>query len=177
MIVWLNGTFGAGKTTTSKELVGLLPDARIFDAEYVGYMLCGGVTGLPALGDFQHWPPWRRLVVETATQLLEYVGGTLVVPQTVLDEPYWTEISEGLAKASVPVHHFVLHADPATIRHRIETDPDNADPHGFRMQHVEVYERSVPWLHAAARVVDTTDVAPREVARRIAAGVGVTPAG
>ena len=36
MIVWLNGTHGAGKTTTSTLVQRLLPDSRVFDAEQVG---------------------------------------------------------------------------------------------------------------------------------------------
>ncbi|MFI6741580.1 hypothetical protein ACIBI9_52445 [Nonomuraea sp. NPDC050451] len=39
MIVWLNGTFGAGKTSTARELVPLVPGARYFDPEQVGFML------------------------------------------------------------------------------------------------------------------------------------------
>ncbi len=33
MIVWLNGAFGVGKTTTSGLLAKTLPGARVFDAE------------------------------------------------------------------------------------------------------------------------------------------------
>ncbi|NEB65771.1 ATP-binding protein, partial [Streptomyces fulvissimus] len=29
MIIWLNGSYGAGKTTTARELAALLPDARV----------------------------------------------------------------------------------------------------------------------------------------------------
>jgi adenylate kinase family enzyme len=39
MIIWLNGTFGAGKTTTARELVATTPGARLFDPELVGYLL------------------------------------------------------------------------------------------------------------------------------------------
>ena len=39
MIVWLNGTHGAGKTTTSALVQQLLPDSRVFDAEKVGEVL------------------------------------------------------------------------------------------------------------------------------------------
>jgi hypothetical protein len=38
MIVWVNGTFGAGKTTTATLLVDRLADGRLFDAEEVGYL-------------------------------------------------------------------------------------------------------------------------------------------
>jgi hypothetical protein len=57
MIVWLNGTFGAGMTTMARALVTRLPDARIFDAEHVGFLLRQVLPEPP--GDFQHLPPWR----------------------------------------------------------------------------------------------------------------------
>jgi len=39
VIVWLNGTFGSGKTTTALRLPALIPGSRLFDPETVGYML------------------------------------------------------------------------------------------------------------------------------------------
>jgi hypothetical protein len=121
VIIWLNGSFGAGKTTAARGLTQALPDARLFDAEQVGYML-GSIGDLPALGDFQHWPPWRALVVETARQALDYVGGTLVIPQTVLVHRYWQQIRAGLAGAQIPVRHILLHAEPDTLTRRIDRD-------------------------------------------------------
>jgi uridine kinase len=38
VIVWINGAFGAGKTTLAGELHRRLPDALAFDPEYVGYL-------------------------------------------------------------------------------------------------------------------------------------------
>ncbi|WP_041987967.1 AAA family ATPase [Streptomyces sp. AcH 505] len=168
MIVWLNGTCGAGKTTTARELVPLIPESRIFDSEYVGYMLQHVLDTVPH-DDFQEWTPWRGLVVETAAQLLDYVGGTLVVPQTVLVEQYWTEIRTGLEKRSIPVHHFVLHTERDTLVHRIDTDAKeesrNAGP--WRHKHLTPYEEALPWLRAEATVLDTTSRTPGQVAREI----------
>jgi hypothetical protein len=84
MIVWLNGTHGAGKTTTSALVQQLIPDSRVFDAEKVGETLMDITPGLPATDNFQHWPPWRQLVVETARRVLGYTGGTVVMPMTVV---------------------------------------------------------------------------------------------
>jgi hypothetical protein len=39
MIIWINGAFGAGKTTLAEELQRRLPEAMPFDPEYVGYTL------------------------------------------------------------------------------------------------------------------------------------------
>ena len=52
MIVWLNGTHGAGKTTTSELAQQLLPDARVLDAEKVGEVLMDIKPGLPATDSF-----------------------------------------------------------------------------------------------------------------------------
>ena len=78
----------------------------MFDAEKVGETLMNITPGLPATDNFQHWPPWRPLVVETARRVLDYTGGTLVMPMTVLVEQYWREISTGLAHHAISVRHF-----------------------------------------------------------------------
>ncbi|MEZ7131342.1 ATP-binding protein [Nonomuraea sp. AD125B] len=173
MIIWINGTHGAGKTTTSALVQRLIPDSRVFNAEKVGEALMDITPGLPATGNFQHWPPWRPLVVETARRVLDYTGGTLVMPMTVLVEEYWREISTGLARHDIPVRHFVLHADQDTLRGRIEGDKLLGPvPSPFRLHHLEPYaEAARTWLHAEAEVVDTTHLTPAQVALRIAEAV------
>jgi hypothetical protein len=84
VIVWLNGTFGAGKTATAAALVPLIPEARLFDPETVGYMLQPNLADHP-VSDFQHWAPWRPLVVATATELARYTGEHLIAAQTILN--------------------------------------------------------------------------------------------
>jgi len=61
VIVWLNGTFGVGKSATAAELARIMPGSRVFDAEIVGYMLMTMLQDL-AFSDFQDLPPWRALV-------------------------------------------------------------------------------------------------------------------
>lgn len=171
MIVWLNGTHGVGKTTTSRLLQPLLPDARLLDPEKVGETLMDVRPTLRPTDDFQHWDPWRPLVVETARQVLQYVGGILVMPQTVLVERYWREISGGLAAHGIPVRHFVLHTDQATLRDRIRDDVD-LGPSTFRLSRVEPYaEAARTWLHADAQVVDTTHTTAEQAAHEIAEAV------
>lgn len=173
VIVWINGTHGAGKTTTSALVQRLIPDSRAFDAEKVGETLMDIRPGLPGPGadNFQHWPPWRPLVVETARRVLDYTGGTLVMPMTVLVEQYWREISTGLAQHDIPVRHFVLHANQDTLRGRILGDTV-LGPSSFRLTYLEPYaEAARTWLHAEAEVVDTTHLTPAQAAQRIAEAV------
>ncbi len=171
VIVWLNGPHGVGKTTTARLLQELLPDSRVLDAEKVGETLMDVTPGLPATDDFQHWPPWRLLVVETARRVLEYTGGTLIMPMTVLVQPYWREISAGLAGHAIVVRHVVLHADEPTLRGRIAAQHEIPSP--FRLAHVGPYvEAARTWLHDEAEVVDTSARTPAETACRIAEWVG-----
>lgn len=167
MIVWLNGTHGVGKTTTSPLVQQLIAGSRVFDAEMIGEVLMNIQPGLPETDNFQHWPPWRPLVVETARRLVEYTGCPLVVPMTVLVEQYWREISQGLAHYGVPVRHFVLHADQDTLRARINEDLVMG-PSEFRLDYLDAYaEAARTWLHGEAEVIDTAHAAPAEVARQI----------
>jgi hypothetical protein len=171
VIVWLNGTHGAGKTTTGALVQQLIPDSRVLDAEKVGETLMDITPGLPGTDNFQHWPPWRPLVVDTARRVLDYTGGTLVMPMTVLVEQYWHEISGGLAHYAIPVRHFVLHAEQDTLRGRIEADT-LLGPSTFRLAHLESYaEAARTWLHDEAEVVDTTHLTPGQAAQLVADAV------
>jgi predicted kinase len=177
MIVWLNGTHGSGKTTTAALVQDLIPNSRIFDAEKVGETLMDVRPGLPATDNFQHWTPWRSLVIETARHILAYTGGTLVMPMTVLVEPYWREISTGLASHGIPVHHFVLHADRDTLRERIQNDAVMG-PSSFRFSHLTPYAEAFDtWLAEDANVIDTTKLTPSQAAEAIAASVNGRPGG
>jgi len=169
MIVWLNGTFGVGKTTTAAELVKLLPAARLFDPEQVGYLL-RHVLYEP-VADFQDQPPWRPLVRETASRVLRYVGGALVAPQTLLVEAYAREIFDGLAADGIPVHHFVLHADDVELTRRIEGDQLDPSARQWRLDHLPAYREALPWLRSTATMIDTTGRTPADVARAVAAHV------
>lgn len=168
MIVWINGTHGAGKTTVSALVQELIPNSRVFDAEKVGEMLMDVHPGLPTTDNFQHWPPWRTLVVETARRILGYTGGTLVMPMTVLVEEYWHEISTGLAEHGIEVRHFVLHADQETLRKRIAGDIVLGPDSPFRLQYLEPYaDAAKTWLHGEAEVIDTTRLTPGATADQI----------
>ena len=115
MLIWINGTFGAGKTTTAKLVVEQRPTARLFDPEWVGYMLTSNLQGI-AIDDFQDLAAWRHLVPIVARHLTEISGQDLVAVQTVLSERYWQELRDGFGAVGLDVFHVVLDADLDTLR-------------------------------------------------------------
>ncbi|MBP2471442.1 shikimate kinase [Crossiella equi] len=174
-VLWLNGTFGVGKSTTARALLQALPDARPFDPEQVGYMLEHAMVREP-VPDFQEWPLWRRLVVLNLVELLRHTGDRLVVPMTVLREDFATEIFTGLAEHGVRVRHVLLHCGRDVLRARITAAEEHpGDPAAseetrrWRMSKVDDYQRALPWLRASAHVVDTTTAPTDEVVRAVLA--------
>ena len=116
VIIWLNGGFGAGKTTLAEELHRRLPDAIMFDPEDVGGMLW---KFMRPNGDFQDLPSWRELVVATALSLRRHHADTLIVPMTLIRDAYRAEILGGLAAAGEEVLHVFLELDAGVLRQRL----------------------------------------------------------
>ncbi|GAA3155853.1 NUDIX hydrolase [Streptomyces rameus] len=181
-VVWINGAFGAGKTTTARELIELIPNSALFDPEVIG----GALTHLlppkrlAETGDFQDLPIWRRLVVDTAAAMLAELGGTLVVPMTLLRQEYRDEIFGGLAARRIPVHHLLLAPAETILRERIagrEVPPEVPDgeirTRQWAYDHIEPYRCALAaWLTADAHPLDTSTLTPYETAVRIAEAVG-----
>lgn len=167
MIVWINGTFGVGKTTTASALADLT-GWRTFDPEHVGYLLAGNLRDLD-FDDFQDLPPWRSLVPSVAAEIFRFTKpDALICVQTVLVEQYWEELAAGFRRQDLPVFHVVLDCEIAELRRRIETDEVEHQALDWRMDHIERFENSRPWLiEAADLVVDTTGMTAREAAGSI----------
>ncbi|GJF32053.1 ATP/GTP-binding protein [Kitasatospora sp. NE20-6] len=177
MIVWVNGTFGAGKTSACRELVELLPGSLLFDPELVGAGLCRMLPAdrLTPVTDFQDLPSWRRLVPEVAAALLAEVPGPLVVPMTLLREDYRDEIFGGLASRGLAVHHLVLDPEETILLERIAAreeypgdDARNDRVRRWCLDHLPAYRTARRWLHRDAQLVDTTGLDPRQTARHLA---------
>jgi hypothetical protein len=166
LIVWLNGAFGVGKTTTARELVRCLPGARIFDPEVVGRMLRTVIA--EPIEDFQDWPAWRTIVAETVLAVRAHDRSTVIAPMTVLRRDYAAEIFSLLAGRGAQVRHVVLHADTAELTRRINADWREIAARGWRKRHLPAYQDALGWLREQADIVDTTGLAATAVAQRVA---------
>ncbi|MEG8274868.1 NUDIX hydrolase [Streptomyces sp. AHA2] len=180
-VVWINGAFGAGKTTTAQELIELIPNSTLFDPEVIGGALRHLLPPkrLAEVGDFQDLPIWRRLVIDTAAAMLAELGGTLVVPMTLLRQEYRDEIFGGLAARRIAVSHILLAPAETILRERItgrEVPPGPPDGEErlrqWSFDRIEPYRAALAsWLTADAHPVDTSHLTPRQAAARIAEAV------
>ncbi|MGW0465207.1 NUDIX domain-containing protein [Streptomyces sp. NPDC003027] len=187
VIVWINGAFGAGKSSTARELVDLIPNSTLYDPGLIGGAMNWLLPQkrLAEVNDFQDLRIWRRLVVDAAAALLAEVGGVLVVPMTLLRQEYRDEIFGGLAARRIEVLHVLLAPDETILRERITTRaPDDRDPETLErvrrwsLDHIEPYRAArADWLAADAHTVDTSDLTPAEAAAAVAEALHTGAAG
>lgn len=137
MIIFINGSFGVGKTTVAEKLVSRLPDSLLYDPEEVGYFLRNIVRPIEHCDDFQDLPMWRTLVITTARLLKENYGRTLVMPMTIWHRPYFEEIMQGLRQIEPDLSHFCLTANKDTIYQRLHSRDNSPQALEWCMQRVE----------------------------------------
>lgn len=119
MIVWLNGAFGAGKTTTAYELHRRLEGSFVYDPENIGYFIRKNMPPQCDMPDFQDIPLWRSFNYEALKRIAETYPGTVIVPMTLVNRTYYDEIIGRLQGEGVPVKHFILYAGRETIVRRL----------------------------------------------------------
>ncbi len=168
MILWLNGAFGAGKTTVAEQIVADNPQWRLFDPEMVGFLVRSQFQDF-GFADFQQLRSWRRLTPMVADEIARETGQHLVIPQTVLDQQYWRELVTGIGDHGHTLHHVLLDARPEILRQRICDDEVLHRAAGWRLEHLSIFLEARTWIaREADLVVDTSATSPRRTALVIA---------
>lgn len=137
MIIFINGAFGAGKTTITEMLVERIPNSLLYDPEVVGMGLRYIVQPIVQFDDFQDLPPWRPLVVETAHHLLKTYGRTLIMPMTLWNTAYFVEIMNGLRQFEPQLFHFCLTATRATLLKRLQERTSSPAAYAWACERIE----------------------------------------
>jgi hypothetical protein len=180
VIIWINGGFGAGKTTLAQELHRRLPDTIVYSPEDVGLMLW---KWMPPNGDFQHLPSWRELVVATALSLRRHHADTLIVRMSLIRDAYRDQILGGLADAGEQVLHVFLEVDAAVLRERLNarvTDPKYSEwdqaARALGMTGVDEMVAAAARQPAGTLLLRSDKLTPAELADEVLAAAGLSQA-
>jgi hypothetical protein len=119
MIIWLNGPYGVGKSTTAEAIRQIRPDTFLLDAEQVGDAIRGNLPKQFWFDEFPEYPLWRRTVAAILVQLGSQFDGDVVVPMTVLRQEYLNEIFLELESHEIQYLHVLLTADMSEVHDRI----------------------------------------------------------
>ena len=117
MIIWINGSFGVGKTTIANKLKEKINESIIYDPEEIGTYLSN--TQQEKNDDFQYYELWRALNYEKLKNLSTRFD-TIIVPMTVTNMQYYDEIAGKLERDGIIVKQFILTASRETIIKRLD---------------------------------------------------------
>nr|BCG06985.1 hypothetical protein [Klebsiella pneumoniae] len=127
MIIWINGPFGAGKTTLAKRLRDRRSKSLIFDPEEIGFVVKETVP-MPASGDYQDLPLWRGLTIAAVREIRRNYSQDIIIPMTLVHPDYLTEILDGVRRIDDQLLHIFLTLNEDLLRHRIANQTMHPDP-------------------------------------------------
>jgi len=167
VIVFLNGPFGVGKSTTARILATLLPGAVHYNPEHIGAGLRMALGPFYRAADYQDLAAWRRLL-PVGARLYRLRARTVVMPMTVGRREYLEELLRGLRRVDADLRLFQLTAPENEIRRRVRRRTDARGGHDWWWDHLE---SGLAMANAAAfgETVDTAGMSALQVASTIAA--------
>ena len=136
MIVFINGPFGIGKTTTASLLAERIDNAFIFDPEIIGTLLQKMFGKIYPVSDFQEYRLWPFLTVLVLRFLLVIMRRPLVVPMTITDRGRWLYVSQRLKTSDSKLTCICLTCSEQELRRRILSRPDAEGSHEWCLAHV-----------------------------------------
>ena len=166
-IIWINGPFGVGKTQAARALHERLPGSFVFEPEEMGQALRKLTPRFS--GDPQEHPMWIPLMLDALQYASREADGPLIVPVSISDTARHRRLMSGLRDRGLSVHHFTLTAPLGVVLERLRRD-------GQTQVHVGAVEDRLRELRGEQfkAHIDTVHLSAEEVARTIAAQVGLT---
>lgn len=165
MVIFINGSFGIGKTTVARLLVRQLAHGVLFDPEPIGVVLMGLTRTWRRVDDFQDLRIWRY----TAAQLigaLSRVRGAVVVPIAFTNVSYLRELVSHARRRDGATFHFCLTAPLSVVRERLRARETPRGPSEWQLRRsAECCE-----VHGApefAEQIATEARSPHEIAQEI----------
>lgn len=142
MIIWINGSYGSGKTQTAYELQRRLANSYVYDPENIGYFLDKNLpTEFSKIkqGNFQNYALWRNFNYQMISYIASNYAGTLIIPMTIINKQYYEETIGNLEK-KFDVKHFILSIDKETNLKRLAKRFDNKNP--WFIEQIELSEKA-----------------------------------
>ena len=166
MIIFINGSFGVGKTTVAELLVQRIPQSMLYDPEEVGFFLRNIVRPIETFDDFQDLTIWRTLVITTAKLLRETYERTLIMPMTIWNRSYFAEIMQGLRQIEPDLYHFCLIASRDTLYQRLQSRENSAQATTWATERIERCVESFQSSEFAVQI-DTEGKTPEAIVAEI----------
>jgi chloramphenicol 3-O-phosphotransferase len=171
VILFLNGSFGVGKTSVAKALVEHLPRSVRYNPEIFPD---GWLWRLPRFiklanrdtGDYQDMPLWRELVARTLRQVRR-LAPVVIVPMAFSNRAYLREIMDKARTFDPDVQHFCLVAPLEVVEARLRKRGDAPRHLEWQLRRAKVCCEAHKSPDFAIRI-EAADRGPEAIAREIA---------
>lgn len=165
MIVWINGAFGAGKTQAAFELNRRVPNSFVYDPENLGFFISRNIPSTIKKEDFQDYEMWREFNFSFINYIESNYEGVLIIPMTIVNPQYFSEIIGSLRNKGVDVRHYALMASKEVLLKRLKSRGDGINSWGAKQidRCLEGLSDSVFEYH-----IDTEGMSVEEVVEKIA---------
>lgn len=165
MVIFINGSFGIGKTTVSRLLVQQLPRGVLFDPELIGVVLLRLLGPWRRVDDFQDLGIWRKSSI-TLINLICRLRGVVVVPMAFSNESYLRQFLTDVRRRDSETFHFCLTAPLPIVRERLRSREARRGPTQWQLRRsaecCESHRRPEFAEHIA-----TEGRSPREIAQEV----------
>lgn len=170
LILWVNGAFGAGKTTIAYELNRRIPNSFVYDPENIGYFLRKNLPKKILKNDFQDHGIWREINFSILQTISLEFPGIVIVPMTVVNPQYFNEIVNKLRSNGFEVRHFTLLASRETLLKRLKRrgDHKNSWPAQQIDRCISSLSQDMFQTH-----INTDNLTPEEIMDRIAGEINI----
>lgn len=161
MIIWINGSFGVGKTTTAELLKNKLDKSIIYDLEEIGGFLSNMFNH--EKDDFQDYELWRIL----NSDILKYLCSIyeiVIVPMTITNKSYYDEIINGLQTSGIEIKHFILNASKEEIINRLDSRGNSTE---WSYNQVDRCIKELAKNQFNAKIINTNNISIEEVTKII----------
>jgi chloramphenicol 3-O-phosphotransferase len=169
VIIFLNGSFGVGKTSVASVLKRYLR-AAIYNPEITG----GVILRLPNWlrltnqnsGDYQDMPLWRNATVR-GIRLVRALSPVVIVPMAFSNRAYLGEIMDKVRGIDPDVQHFCLVAPLEIVEARLRKRGDAPKHLEWQLRRAKVCCEAHKSPEFAIRI-EAVDRDPEAIAREIA---------
>lgn len=120
MIIWLNGAFGVGKHQVAGELQRRLAKGFIYHPERVGRFINEQLPAELRATSYRDYPEWRQWNIELLQRISQKSDQVILLPLALAQPEYIAEITDALREVDIGVHHYLLTAQPQTIKQRLQ---------------------------------------------------------
>ena len=170
MILWIDGTFGVGKTAVCETLAGQIEEAKYIDsddnnifeemANYYGPSMFSGDVAPQSNRFFIDF--FRKRILEESENNSE----VLIVSMAITSEESKKDLLEYLMNEGRSILHFILSANESTILSRIEHDDSGRDK-SFATKKINENIRFLQNNFINAIWIDTEGKSPYNIAKEI----------